>query len=221
LVLGSFLFTSPALAGPIFSFDEDGHGILGPGTPNAILVPGFISAVGVMDSSGHPVTVQALTYDLARALGVVPMAGDVAIFEPGNTNGPSDLVRFGSTGLLYVFSTITIGEPRSLADVTTTPLTTHAVFLKEITLSNGGDGVIYTPGVEATGVPEAGSIQGGITYEFTSNSAPAVPEPAAITLFAIGLLSMAGYAKSAFSCAIRSGTAMERLRATNGTRTGL
>jgi hypothetical protein len=183
LALGGLLAATPASAGPTITFDEDGNGFaLGLGTPNPTRMQGFLSVEPVSKMT-------TLTYDLAGALGgIIPTTGDVVAFEPGVLTGPSDLLRFGSQGRLYVFSDIENGQPLLLADVNT-PLVTHGLFLKEIGDPNGPNGITYTPGVSPGFNPEPGSIPGGITYVFIGDT----PEPATMALAGVGALGMAIY----------------------------
>jgi hypothetical protein len=182
------LTAAPVMAGPTITFDEQGNGSVTGFGANPIQLQGFLSVDPVSQRN-------TLAYDLGKALGnVIPAPGDVVAFEPGVLSGPSDLLRFGNNGLLYVFSTLEPGETPGPADWPTTPLTTHAVFLPEIALPGGGEGLLYTPALSSPGFnPEPGYIPGGVTYRFISEPG-AVPEPGAITLALLGAFGMFGYA---------------------------
>jgi hypothetical protein len=136
----------------------------------------------------------ALVYNLPA--GVLPVAGDVGMTEPGLPNAPpSDLVRFtsiqlpagGSQGLLIFYSDIEVGVPKeALADVGM-PSNTQTNFFPglETGPEAGPNGLVYVP---TAGQP--GFIAGSITtYNFQSDP---VPEPGSVVLLALGGLALAG-----------------------------
>jgi hypothetical protein len=142
-------------------------------------------------------------FTVGDSLGIVnPTPGDVLVREQGQT-ASSDLLRFvngpqpGFGGLLFVFSDLQPGGPDSgvpgnppfTSDVGIPTAQAGAVTRDEVDLGNGMSGLVYTPGLTATGAPEPGWVPGGVTYIFISD----VPEPSGIVLAGFGALGLVGY----------------------------
>jgi len=190
------VLAGPAI--PTFTFDENGNGYLG-----FTKVSYSIDTVTVENPAGNgTMTVNALTYHLGSALqsagltanSVFPSPGDWRINDGGSFGPISDLLRWNSSGLLYVFS-----QPEktgaSLADVGV-PFTAHALLLFETTFTDGSVGVEHTSVQSAgDGYPngEPGYIPGGINYTFISDGTASTPEPSTLVLAGLGALGLAGY----------------------------
>ena len=124
-----------------------------------------------------------VTYGLLNPPGLT--AGDLVLFETGTPTGTvSDVIRFNplqNGGSLVFYSDMSDGVD-ALAD-TGFP---HALYTNVLSVfevgPEGNNGYIYTPTAGQPGfVAGAG---GPVTYDITSD---AVPEPASLTLLAVGL----------------------------------
>jgi hypothetical protein len=192
--LVALLGTTPATAGPVLTFGENGQtGSSGAGTVVFTVTPDPVSGIATM------------AFTVGDALGIVnPAPGDVLVRESGRTT-TSDLLRFvnsspGFGGLLFVFSDLEAGGPDSVlpgnppvtSDVGIPKASAGAVTRDEVALGNGMVGLVYTPGLTVTGAPEPGWIPGGVTYIFISD---VVPEPSSIVLAALGAFGLVGYGR--------------------------
>jgi hypothetical protein len=163
---------SPAMAGPVIVFDENGNGFI-----DGVASPGFISTDPI---SG----INTLTYNFGG------VSGDVLVTEPNQPNAAdSDLLRWIG-GALYVFSDVESGEPPGLADVgIPTQLQTNMLMATETGLfgnpyAEGLNGIVYTP---LAGQP--GDMGNGVTYIFVSDGS--IPEPASMVVLGSGIAIVA------------------------------
>jgi hypothetical protein len=167
------------------SFDEIGHGYYDDGI-------GFPFGLGyVIDAPpvGHETLCFILPYSVAE--------GDVVLYEDASFQVVSDVLRFvnvGDTtapiGRVYVYSDLPeAGElpPYDLADTgIPTSFMNNMVQVDEEGTEGGWNGVSYTPQLVVGAPSQPGYMDGGVTYNFTSD----VPEPATICLLGLGALSL-------------------------------
>jgi hypothetical protein len=168
------LVTSPAMAGPVITFDENGN----------------VSGAPVLGLTPDPLSgIITVTY------GVAGVSGDVLVTEPNAPNGPdSDLLRWIG-GALYVFSNLPepISPNADLADVglpqqfQTNFLAMPETGLNGIPYNDQLNGLVYTP---LAGQP--GDMGNGVTYMFISD----VPEPASMIMLASSVAIVAVFWRS-------------------------
>lgn len=143
---------------------------------------GLITNSGVGQDIGPGGKSNALWFDVP-VLTWTP--GDVILQDSQGVT--SDILRFNSNPYQIVFySDIEDTEPNpGLADIGFPSLFyTNTVTFTEVALGNGGDGLNYTP---IDGQPGYDPGHVGLTYQIQSD---AVPEPATMTLLALGALAL-------------------------------
>ncbi|MGD0596485.1 MAG: PEP-CTERM sorting domain-containing protein [Sedimentisphaerales bacterium] len=161
------LLTTAAWGNIIVSFDENGSGNV---NNNGVITP---LAYKILNSP------PSLTYQ--PPLHVYPfVSGDLVVMEPGTTT-ISDVVRFvGAQFAVYSDNSDGADSP---ADIGIPELLSNVVYVDEVGLENGMNGVVYTP---VSGQPGWPTLSGNdaVTYKFISD----IPEPATICLLGLGAL---------------------------------
>jgi hypothetical protein len=176
----------PAMAQFTIDFDEFGKARVT--TTSGGVIP--IQTLGnIVDPFDPGSGIKPLAYDLTSVIpGIVPTDGDIFLIEPpvNPTSPPSDLLRW-EHGLLLVYSDLPeAGEfPVPPADVgIPTRFQQNILNLIEQGPEAGPNGLFgYAPNVGDPGyypVPP-----GPVTYNFLSD--PAVPEPTALSVLAVGV----------------------------------
>ena len=176
IALVTFLAARSVCGQFVVNFDENGNGSVQ--TPAAGLVP--MPGVKGIDPFDPANGLQPVTYNVAAIVGGAPLAGDLLVSEPPNTQVLSDLVRFNQ-GLIIVYSeTAESGELPDLADVGL-PASRQALLQNAIETGpeggiNGVFGYVPTPNQPGAFAP----LPNGVTYNFTSDA----PEPASVLAMA-------------------------------------
>jgi hypothetical protein len=188
LVANASQVHAQAANNPLISVDERGIGSLQfPGSP-AISMPGVLAA-----DPGPGGLPAALTFNLLGPPSLV--AGDVLLLESVSGGTSSDIIRFNPAGTApgypasLVFYSDTSDATRFLADTGfPAALYTNTVTLVEVGPEGNNGFLAYTPTAN-----QPGFVAGfGVTYNFVSD--PLTPEPASLTLTALGALVCLGYA---------------------------
>ncbi|MGA2322774.1 MAG: PEP-CTERM sorting domain-containing protein [Sedimentisphaerales bacterium] len=166
------LLTTAAWGNIVVSFDENGNGNV---NNNGVITP---LAYKMLNSPMIPI----LAYQ--PPLPVYPFwSGDLVVMEPGTTT-ISDVVRF--VGAQFAVYSDNSDGVDSLADIgIPEELLSNVVYVDEVGLENGMNGVVYTPVSRQPGWPTL-SGNDAVTYKFISD----IPEPATICLLGLGALSL-------------------------------
>jgi hypothetical protein len=148
--------------------------------------------IGTLDGQPIPFTIgqdvgpgglpNALLYQLPALANWT--VGDLELQEPSGSGGGSDLIRFNPNGVLVFYSDTEAGEPPdSLADIGL-PTQRYTNNLTRTELGDeGANGILYVP-TEGSNPGFIGGLQ--VEYNITSD----VPEPATLSLLALGGLAM-------------------------------
>jgi len=150
----------------VVSFDENGNGNV---NNNGVITP---LAYKILNGTPN------LTYQ--PPLHVYPfVSGDLVVMESGTTT-ISDVVRF--VGAQFAVYSDNSDGSDSLADIGIPELLSNVVYVDEVGLENGMNGVVYTP---TAGQP-GWNTTNAVTYNFISD----IPEPATMCLLGLGAFAL-------------------------------
>ena len=189
--IASLCIGAAATSAAIINFDENGNGTII--DPSGVVTP--LTSLGNQTDPIDPTNgLKPLIYSLPAFGGVIPVSGDVEVFEP--TTPPSlhsDLLRWANTAtgpLLIVYSDRpeTSSEPPDLADVGIPALRQPNVITRlETGPEVGPNGLFgYTPTPNEPGFYPT-TVAGPTVYNFLSD---AVPEPSQLAMLGLASLTL-------------------------------